>query len=62
MSWHNTKLNEDLLEQAMDGNPKESPSDTQADETRWGRVYAWVVGFTAVVILLLYSFSRHYAG
>ncbi len=30
--------------------------------TRWGRIYAGVAGFTVVVILLMYMFSRHYSG
>ncbi|MGI9203038.1 MAG: hypothetical protein ACR2Q3_03460 [Woeseiaceae bacterium] len=41
---------------------KESVDDKQARQTRWGRIYASVVGFTVVVILLLYFFSQHYSG
>ena len=46
----------------MAESPKDSPGDEQADETRWGPIYAGVTGFTAVVILLLYVFSKHYSG
>jgi hypothetical protein len=46
----------------MAGSGKESASDTPAGRTRWGRIYASVAGFTAIVILLLYVFAQHYSG
>ena len=42
--------------------PEEPLSEARADQPRWSRIYAGVIGCTAVVIILLYLFSRHYSG
>jgi len=44
------------------GSELDSKNDRQMRPTRWGRIYAGVAGFTVVVILLMYMFSRHYSG
>lgn len=39
-----------------------SPNEEQEDQTRWSLIYASVIGFTVVVISLLYLFSQYYSG
>ncbi|MGI9262903.1 MAG: hypothetical protein ACR2QR_12745 [Woeseiaceae bacterium] len=46
----------------MAGSRREPANDTPAGQTRWGRIYASVVAFTVVVILLLYVFAQYYSG
>jgi len=41
--------------------PNRGLSPISADR-RWRRVYAAVIAFTAFIILVLFLFSRHFAG
>jgi len=36
--------------------------DEEAGNDRWPRIYAAVIAVTALVIFLLYLFSRHFGG